>query len=196
MVGILSLPGGLPGFNALNAHWAGMVTFGYTKTMARHILRAIFASVTLLSAQPASAQSTVYVSGTGFADVKLFGGTSSVYYLGSNEPSLDATGAGGGLRIGTFLHPRLSVELSVDAGTTTRTDVQNPIAILAIYPPPRRRDLKASTRFLTVSTLVGYHPPTRGHVRFGYFAGFSFVRGTYRSDYPTILPLAATASTF
>jgi hypothetical protein len=56
-------------------------------------------------------------------------------------------------------------------------------AVLLIYPPLPLLDLKASTRFKTVSTMVGFHPPALGRVRLAYRAGFSFVRAVYKSDY-------------
>lgn len=150
----------------------------------------------LLSVRPASAQPAGYITGSGFTDIKRFSSTGEIGYLGGEDSSLDGTGAGGGLRIGTFLHPRLSLELAVDAGTRTQVEFPSPYAtILAIYPLVRFPKLTASTRFLTVSTLVGFHPPAHGRVRFGYLAGFSFVRSTYKSDYLVrILPATATLS--
>jgi hypothetical protein len=148
-----------------------------------------------VSPQPAfaqSAQSANYIGGTGFADVKLFGASGLTYYPPSEEPSLNKTGAGGGLRIGTFLHSKVSLEFAVDAGTATRTTYQYPVVILAIYPPLPSRQLRESTQFMTFTTVVGYHPAARGRIRLGYLAGLSFVRATYTSDLPGYVLRAAT----
>ena len=149
----------------------------------------------LVLARASSAQSAVYLTGSAFADIKRFGSTEDVYYGDALARSLDATGVGGGLRIGTFLHPRWSLELGVDAGTATEVDAPDPYVILAIYPPLPRPDLKASTSFLAVSTVVGFHPPSTGRVHPGYLVGFSFIRGTYKSDYPDYVVLPAAVFT-
>ena len=84
--------------------------------MTRSHFAAALAFGLLLSAHHVAAQPAGYVSATGFAEIKQFGSTGDVYYPGGGDDfSLDAIGAGGGLRIGTFLHPRLSLELAIDA---------------------------------------------------------------------------------
>jgi hypothetical protein len=150
-------------------------------------LLALAFSVLLLHVVAASAQPAVYITGSAFADIKRFGSTQQAPYFGDDDEfSLDGTGAGGGLRIGTFLAPRWSLELSVDAGARTEGRLPNPyVYILAIFPPPPFADLelKAHTRFLAVNTIIGFHPAARGRVQLGYLVGFSFIRGTYLSDY-------------
>src|SRR5688572_22396696 len=130
---------------------------------------------------PASARDAGYVSGSVFADIREFSNTSGVPFYG-DQFSLDATAIGGGLRIGTFLHPRWSLELSAETASKTTVDLDDAVRIL-IFPPPRF-DFRASAKFQTVTTSVAFHPPAVGRVRLGYRGGFSFVRGTYRSDYP------------
>jgi hypothetical protein len=134
----------------------------------------------LLNINPASAQDAGYVSGSAFGDIRDFSSTSGVAFYG-DQFSLDATGIGGGLRVGTFLHPRWSLELSAETASRTTVDLGDAVRILV---PPSPFDFRASARFVTVSTSVGFHPPAVGRVRLGYRGGFSFVRGTYRSDYP------------
>jgi hypothetical protein len=137
----------------------------------------------------AAAQPGGYVSGSVFADIREFGSTTAVPYYG-DQFSLDATGAGGGLRIGTFLHPRWSLELSAEVASKTTVDLEDTVRIL-IFPPPPSRDFRASASFVTVTASVGFHPPAVGRVRLGYRGGFSFVRGTYKSDYPSYIILPA-----
>jgi hypothetical protein len=158
---------------------------------------AIAVGILIVLASSAAAQSPVYVTGGAFSDIRQFGSTNDTYYGDALDFSLDATGAGGGLRIGTFLHPRWSVELGLDVGTSTTVDAPDPYVILAIYAPfpLPYPDLKTSTSFLTVSTVVGFHPPPHGRVRLGYRGGFGFVRGTYKSDYPDYGVLAAFSRT-
>jgi hypothetical protein len=81
--------------------------------------------------------------------------------------------------------PQLSLELSIDVGSRTNGDLPTPYRILAIATPVRTLQLKASTKFVAVSTVVGFHPTPHGRVRLGYLGGLSFVRGTYTSDYPS-----------
>jgi hypothetical protein len=154
------------------------------------VLGALCISVQAAFAQ--SAQPGTYVSATAFADVKLFGASGTAYYPYGAEPSLNTTGAGGGFRIGTFLHSKVSLEFAVDGGTRTRTTYQYPVPTLAIYPPPPAPQLRASTQFTTFTTVVGYHPAARGRVRLGYLAGLSFVRASYTSDLPGYILPAAT----
>jgi hypothetical protein len=132
----------------------------------------------------ASAQPAGYVAGSLFADIREFGSTSAVPYYG-DQFSLDATGIGGGIRVGTFLHPRWSLELSAEVASRTTTDLDDAVRILSIAPA--RFDFRASARFVTVATTVAFHPPKAGRVTLGYRAGFSFVRGTYKSDYPSYI---------
>jgi len=142
----------------------------------------------LICTRTASAQPAGYVAGSVFADMREFGSTSAVPYYG-DQFSLDATGIGGGIRVGTFLHPRWSLELSAEATSRTTTDLDDAVRILSIAPG--RFDFRASARFVTVTTSVAFHAPPAGRVRLAYRAGFSFVRGTYKSDYPSyILPAA------
>src|SRR5215216_310936 len=126
----------------------------------------------LLCAATASAQTAGYVGGSVFADIREFGSTGAVPYYG-DQFSLDSTGLGGGLRIGTFLHPRWSLELAAEASSKTTVDLDDAVRIL-IFPPPIL-DFRASARFVTVTTTVGFHPPATGRVKLGYRAGFSFV---------------------
>jgi hypothetical protein len=159
---------------------------------------AILCSVLLLScARTVTAQSPAYITGTAYADIKRFGSSGGViyYYPYNNDYSLDGPAAGGGLRVGTFLHPKWSLELSIDDEGATHISVPNPYGpVIAIFPPIRLPDLKASSQFLTVSTTIGFHPSSSGALKLGYFAGFSFVRSKYKSDLDAILPLLATAT--
>src|SRR4026208_1551999 len=79
----------------------------------------------------ASAQPAGYVAGSVFADLREFGSTSTVPYYG-DQFSLDATGIGGGIRVGTFLHPRWSLELSAEVASRTTTDLDDAVGILGI----------------------------------------------------------------
>ena len=145
-------------------------------------------------AADAHAQSAGYVAGTAFADIRKFGAPGVIYY-GAEDNSADGTAAGGGLRIGTFLHRRVSLELSIDAGVKKAVDVSDPFLILATFPVGTVREPKASTEFLSVGATLGYHPPTTGRVHFGYRGGVAFVRGIYRSPYPSYYALAAADAT-
>jgi hypothetical protein len=139
----------------------------------------------LLLAPAAAAQDAGYVSAGGFADVKRFGSTNGIYYYSGTDGtmSLDGTGAGGSVRVGTFLIPQLSLDVSIDVGARTKSNLPDPYRLLGIAQPVGTPQLKASTRFVAVSTVIGFHPAAHGPVRLGYLGGISFVRGTYKNDY-------------
>ena len=163
--------------------------------MTRHFPQAAVVGIYLASSVVvASAQSAVYVTGTGFADLKSFSETESDPSPGQDDSGLDGTAAGGGLRIGTFLHPRWSLELAIDVGG--KTDGPAPYAIILTDLPSSSRisELKDSVRFLTISGVVGFHPAPHGRFHLGYFFGFSFVRSTFKSQYPDYYTLAAGGS--
>jgi hypothetical protein len=159
-----------------------------TRTV-RWILPASLALSLCVLARAAAAQDAGYVSAGGFADIKRFGTTNAIYYYSTagEKMSLDGTGGGGDVRVGTLLIPHLSLELSIDAGATTKGTLPNPYLPLAIPQavPVRFPQLTASTRFVAVSTVVGFHPAPHGRVRLGYLGGIGFVRGTYKSNYPS-----------
>src|SRR2546425_5378825 len=116
----------------------------------------------LLVARAAAAQSAVYVTATGFADIERFGSSNAVGYTLSGESlSLDATAAGGGVRVGTFLHPTWSLELAIDDEAATKVKLRNQYSVLSTYARVPIPDTTARTRFFTISTAIGFHPATR-----------------------------------
>jgi hypothetical protein len=152
----------------------------------------------LLFARNLAAQPAAYITGSAFADIKRFSSSNGINYYGNDgqQFSLDGTGAGGGVRIGTFLNPRWSLEIAGDVGPRTRSNLPDPYRILAI-PVPVIRQLKVSTKFVTVSPTIAFHPAAHGPVRLGYLAGLSLIRETYKSDYPSYgvpVPLFSRAS--
>jgi hypothetical protein len=150
--------------------------------------RLAFALLLTLVAATASAQSRFYIGGTAVADVRRFDRIDIDPRVLANigdVTSRDGTAAGGGLRVGTFLHPLWSLELAVDAGGRTTNKFRNPIDILPVRSSTLRLpEMLTSTSFLTVSTVVGFHPQTTGRVHLGYLGGLALVRGTYRSTFP------------
>jgi hypothetical protein len=143
----------------------------------------------LLTASPLLAQSGIYVGGSGFADIREFGSSGQVYALNGEDNSLDATGAGGALRVGTWLHPRWTLELGLEMASRTTVDFEPPF-VIQIFPLPRI-DAEASSEFTSVTAMVGFHPPKTGRLAMGYLAGFSFVQAEYSSQYPRFpVPLA------
>ncbi len=131
-----------------------------------------------------SAQEGVYLQGSVFADVRQFGSSSGALRNLIDEFSLDATGIGGSIRVGTWLHRRWTIEAGLDVSNRTTVEMGNPF-ILAIFPPGRLPlDLEASAKFTSVTTMLGFHQRAGDEVRLGYRAGFSFVRATYRTEIP------------
>jgi hypothetical protein len=136
----------------------------------------------LVYASTASAQTGTYIAGGGFADVRLFDGASSPTVFGENI-SRDGTAAGGSVRVGTWVHPRWTLEVGADIASRTSTSFQGPV--IAIFPPVPRLELRSSTSFVSVTTMVGFHSPAGRRVRMGYLAGFSFVRATHKTAIPS-----------
>ena len=153
--------------------------------MVKHIVFCL--GLLLASWSTASAQESVYIAGTGFADGRLFSGTSGRTTLFTEDFSRDATGAGGSIRVGTWVHPRWTLEVGADVSSKTSSTFRGPV--IAIFPPPPALELTSSTSFVSVSTMVGFHSPAGRRVRLGYLAGFSFVRTTYKAELPSfVLP--------
>lgn len=162
-----------------------------------HLLARAIAIVAVLAAanaHEALAQSGTYISGIALADIKQFDSVEydpRVLALSSIGNSPNGTAAGGGIRVGTFLHPKLSVELGVEAESRTTKNFPNPYELMSTRSSTLRLpETSQSTTFVTVNTVVGFHPPKAGRVQLGYLGGFSIVRGTYRSTTPDfrILP--------
>ncbi len=140
-----------------------------------------------LMASTASAQS-LYIGGTAIADIRRFDSVEldprALSILGDIS-SRDGIAAGGGLRVGTFLHPLWSLELAVDAGDRITSAFLNPIERLPTRSSTLRLpEISTSTSFVTVSTVVGFHPEKAGRVRLGYFGGLALVRGKYETTFP------------
>src|SRR5688572_22501321 len=147
----------------------------------------MFVALCLLAcAGSASAQSVGYVAGSAFADIRQFGSTSTRTELPVEDVSRNATGVGGSIRAGTWLHPRWTIEVGADLSSKTSTTVRGPV--IAIFPPVPPLEFTSSTSFASVTTMVGFHSPEGRRVRLGYLAGFSFVRVTYTTEFPS-LPL-------
>ena len=151
---------------------------------------AILTLILIGTAASAQAQEGIYVQGSVFADIREFGSSSSTIVDLDDGSSLNATGAGGSIRVGTWLHRRWTIETGLDLSTRTTNEFRNPY-ILAIFPPRTAPlDLKASTSFASVTTMLGFHQRADS-VRLGYRAGFSFLRATYRTDFPDVVPLTS-----
>jgi hypothetical protein len=153
------------------------------------------ALVVLISATAASAQTGVYISGGAFADVREFGSYDSTGRLFRTTDN-SAVGSGGSFRVGTWLHSRWTLELGIDAASTTRVKTTDDIIIQIFPPPPASQfDLEAATKFTSATVAVGYHPPAMKRVRLGYLAGFAFVRARHTDEYLDS-PSAAIGSDF
>ena len=149
----------------------------------------LFLSAALLaSAGAASAQSRFYVGGAAMADIKRFDSFEldpRILASLGDITSRDGTAAGGGVRVGTFLHPLWTLELAVDASASTTRGFRNPIEALPSRSSTLRLpELSNSNSFLTVSAVVGFHPEKMGRMRLGYFGGLALVRGTYETTLP------------
>jgi hypothetical protein len=140
---------------------------------------ALLVCLTLFVAQPARAQSRVYLSGDLFAEITRMSRTTvTPDDTGlSNAAPLDAVTAGGGIRAGAFFSQDWSLELGLDLGKTVgdvRTQSIRVATGLSVFPTPQFQ-ARTSSRFSAASVLAGYHPPARGRVRAGFRGGISLM---------------------
>jgi hypothetical protein len=140
------------------------------------------------AAQPARAQTRIYVSGDLFAEVTRFSrAVVAPDDLGlSDVTPRDGVTAGGGGRIGAFFSSAWSLELGVDLGKTISNARTLPVRVLTsfVVPGPAPQfESRTSSRFSATSVLVGYHPPARGRVQAGFRGGLTFMH--VRSAYTT-----------
>src|SRR5258708_11986198 len=87
------------------------------------------AIVFLALAQPAFAQSRMFVGGAVLADTKKFSGDPSTNIL-------DGTAVGGGAEAGVIVNGHVSLRVTVGVGGKTTTSTPIPICVLSL--PPRR----------------------------------------------------------
>ena len=142
--------------------------------------RGLLVCLTLFVAQPARAQSRVYVSGDLFAEITRMSRTTVTpddIGLSSSAP-VDGVTGGGGARVGAFFSPQFSLEFGVDLGKTISDarmlSVPIPAEIIFPFPVPQFQS-RTSTRFTAMSVLAGYHPPARGRVHAGFRGGISLM---------------------
>jgi hypothetical protein len=152
--------------------------------------------IVLAYAAAARAQSSVYVSGNVFADLQRGSGQTAPIPGG-----LDATVAGGGVRVGGFLSTRWSLELGVDSGAATDATLSlspldsgaDSVGVTSFVTPPTSLgpfvrittpvvsvnvDERVRTRVTSTSILLGYHPAPRGRLQPGFKGGISFLRSS------------------
>jgi hypothetical protein len=146
------------------------------------LFAALIVLMTLITSRAASAQTGFYVSGGAFADIREIGSFDSTGRLFRSTDN-SAIGSGGWFRAGGWLHPRWTLELGIDASSTTRVKTTDDV-IIQIFPPPTGQfDLEATTKFTSATVAVGYHPPPMKKIRLGYLAGFSFIHARHTDEY-------------
>jgi hypothetical protein len=134
-------------------------------------------------AEPARAQTRVYVAGDVFAEVIRLSRTTVTPELASGVSDLvspeDGVTVGGGARIGAFLSPVWSLEFGVDVGKAIRDERTRSLGTISGLPralPTLQYRSRTSQRFSAASVLVGYHPVVRGRIQPGFRGGISFMR--------------------
>ena len=149
----------------------------------------------------ASAQSRGYIAGAVFTDIKQFthiNTTPPDGFLSAANNS--ATTAGGDVRIGTWLHPNVTLEIGAGASArTTVPGIDGPYALATfdfggISIPRPQLDLKSTTQFTLVTVALGFHPTSTGRVRMGYLAGWALVRETSTSEFLELEEIPPTFS--
>jgi hypothetical protein len=168
--------------------------------------------IVITHAAAGRAQSTVYVGGDVFLDVQRGSGATS-----PRETRVDTNVGGGGVRVGTFLANRWSLEIGVDGSAAAEATLSlTPEAsvgpastasgVIAFVDGPSIQvpslvvvsfEERIRTRVTTTAMLLGYHPPPRGRLTAGFKGGVSFVRRnstvtsttTYTLTDPRLAPL-------
>ena len=142
--------------------------------------RALVMCFGLFLAQPASADTRIYVSGDLFAEFTRLSRT-----VAPDSPAIgdiadpgDGATFGGGARLGAFFAPAWSLEVGLDLAKEVSEErtlsLREPIGLLI---PALSLQYQARTRhrFGASSVLLGYHPPARGRVQAGFRGGVSFM---------------------
>jgi hypothetical protein len=162
--------------------------------------------IVMAHAAAARAQSTVYLGGDLFLDMQRGSGATA-----PREARVDTNGGGGGVRVGTFLASRWSLEIGVDAsaaadsvlslGPDDRSSVtafgDGLSSVVSSSPVLVTFDERLRTQVTATSVLLGYHPPARGRVRAGFKGGIGLLRSsstltsttTYTITDPRLAPL-------
>jgi Outer membrane protein beta-barrel domain len=163
--------------------------------------RALCISFSLAAlAQPAWAQTRIYVSGDLFAEAPRFSrSTMSPDTFGTSDITVppDSVAIGGGGRIGAFLSPEWSVELGVDIGQkfdNTKTTTISGVPGITPLPPSQTFTSETTNRYSATSVLLGYHPPASGRVHAGFRGGLSFMHRTSSYMNPTVSESSAFPS--
>jgi hypothetical protein len=121
----------------------------------------VFAVIaTCCYAAPARAQSSVFIGGDIFADLKRLSSDSS-----TSESTLDGNAVGGGGSFGVNVADRWSVALALDQGASTTRSTPIPIGVLAGVVgsnPISAFRSQTTNRLFATSALLGYHAAS-GH---------------------------------
>jgi hypothetical protein len=142
--------------------------------------RALFVCLAFcVSAQPARAQTRIYVTGDVFAEIARFSRATSPEFVDFVQDASPGDGVtiGGGGRIGAFFTPSWSLEIGLDLGkaiSEERTQSIRPLTGPIFPPAPLQYQSRSSHRFSASSVLLGYHPPARGRIQAGFRGGMSF----------------------
>src|SRR4051812_20580426 len=150
----------------------------------------------------AHAQSAVYVGGDIFLDVQRGSGQTA-----PTRTSLDTTTGSGGVRVGTSLGSRWTIEAGVDATASADSTTSiggdplassgalsaqfsngSPTGIVTQFPTPIliSFDQRVRTSVTSTAILLGYHPPPRGRFTAGFKGGINFLRSSRTLELTTI----------
>jgi len=130
-------------------------------------------------AAPAAAQSATdrsYVSGGLFADIKRFSGD-------TDQAILDGESVGGSVTVGTAVHPRWDLQISLDIPRFTATSREH---VVTLQRTTYTLESITENQALSVATLVRFHAAASRKVRIGYLAGLSILR--LRREFHTEAP--------
>ena len=151
--------------------------------------------LSMLAASGASAQS-LFIDGTAFAAIERRG------HVEVDAPDVD-TGAtdlngvvgGGGVTVGTWLTPHVTVRLEVGLPGSVEDshEFNNVIPLSVLQSLTFIERSEASEQLRTVAALLGYHTERRHRIQLGYIGGAAFVFARqhvkYESVYPVLPPL-------
>jgi hypothetical protein len=133
------------------------------------------AVIFLALAQPAFAQSRMFLGGAVLADIKKFSGDPSTN-------TLDGTAVGGGAEAGVIVNDHVSLRVTVGVGGKTTTSTPIPIGVLAlparITAPLTAFRYVTSNRIVATNILLGYTFPLRDRIRASAVGGLSLLHVT------------------
>jgi hypothetical protein len=123
---------------------------------------------------------TFFIDGQAFAGIERRS-HSEVSGVNVGQPDLNGTVAGGGVTLGSWLTPHVSVRLEVSYPGSVAFSYQPSDTLVGVSPALAfSQRIEGSERLRSASALVAYHTGRTHHVQLAYIGGAAFLFVTQR----------------